>query len=50
MKKVLLDANKNFYKANMHCHSTLSDGRMTIEELKEQVNKNIRFLTKNYNQ
>jgi len=34
MKKVLLDANKNFYKANMHCHSTLSDGHMTVEELK----------------
>lgn len=23
------------YKANLHCHSTLSDGRMTPEELKE---------------
>ena len=35
MRKVLLDSNKNFYKANLHCHSTNSDGRMTVEELKE---------------
>lgn len=36
MKKVLLDGNKKFFKANMHCHSTKSDGRMTVEELKER--------------
>ena len=35
MKKILLDASKGFYKGNMHCHSTLSDGKMTPEELKE---------------
>lgn len=35
MKKILLDENKNFYKANMHCHSTNSDGTMTVEEIKE---------------
>ncbi len=34
MKKKLLDASKGFYKGNMHCHSTLSDGKMTPEELK----------------
>lgn len=34
-KKILLDSKKNFYKGNMHCHSTLSDGNMTPEELKE---------------
>lgn len=33
-KKVLLDKSKNFYKGNMHCHSTLSDGTRTPEELK----------------
>ncbi len=33
--KVLLDKNKNFYKGNMHCHSTLSDGTFTPEELKK---------------
>ncbi len=35
MKKILLDANKNFYKGNMHCHSSLSDGHFSPEELKE---------------
>lgn len=34
MKKILLDGEKPFYKGNMHCHSTLSDGKMTPEELK----------------
>ncbi len=34
MKKMLLDAAKGFYKGNMHCHSTLSDGKMTPEALK----------------
>ena len=32
--KILLDKNKKFYKGNMHCHSTLSDGTFTPEELK----------------
>ena len=32
--KILLDENKPFYKANLHCHSTLSDGKRTVEELK----------------
>ncbi len=35
MKKFLLTDKKNFYKANLHCHSTVSDGRKTPEELKE---------------
>ena len=35
MKKYLLPQNANSYKANMHCHSTLSDGAQTPEELKE---------------
>ncbi len=39
MKKVLLDGNKNYYKANLHCHSTKSDGNMTVEELKEHYKK-----------
>lgn len=33
--KILIDKNKNFYKGNMHCHSTLSDGTFTPEELKK---------------
>ena len=35
MKKYFLPRNGNFYKANLHCHSTLSDGRKTPEEIKE---------------
>lgn len=40
MKKVLLDSSKNFYKANLHCHSTKSDGKVTVEEIKEHYKKN----------
>ena len=35
MKKHLLPQKGNFYKANMHCHSNLSDGQHTPEELKK---------------
>ena len=35
MKKFLLPENVNGYKANLHCHSTLSDGTKTPEEIKE---------------
>lgn len=34
-KKILFGNSKNFYKANMHCHSNLSDGKLTPEELKD---------------
>ena len=30
----LIDEKKRFYKANLHAHSTVSDGEMTPEELK----------------
>jgi len=33
LEKVLL-GNHKFYKGNLHCHSNLSDGRLTPEELK----------------
>ena len=33
MKKYLLPTQKNAYKANLHAHSTLSDGNLTPEEL-----------------
>ncbi len=36
MKKYLLPENGNFYKANLHCHSTLSDGKLTVDEIKEE--------------
>ena len=35
MRKYLLP-EKKCYKANLHCHSTVSDGDMTPEELKEK--------------
>lgn len=36
MKKYLLPENGNFYKSNLHCHSTFSDGKWTPEEIKEK--------------
>ena len=33
--KVFISKDKKQFKANMHCHSTISDGRLTPEELKE---------------
>ena len=35
MKKHLLPEDGKFYKANLHCHTTVSDGRRTPEEIKE---------------
>ena len=35
MKKHLISENGKFYKANLHCHTTISDGKMTPEEVKE---------------
>ena len=35
MMQELISNNKKAYKANLHAHSTLSDGRMTPEELVE---------------
>ena len=34
MKKYLLPETGNFYKANLHCHTTYSDGRKTPEQVK----------------
>lgn len=34
MRKYLLPENGNFYKANLHCHSNISDGALSVEELK----------------
>ena len=39
MKKFLLPENSVPLKANLHCHSTFSDGRRTPEELKEEYKK-----------
>ena len=35
MKKMLLSSEKNFYKANLHCHTNLSDGALSPEEVKK---------------
>ena len=35
MKKYLIPEEGKFYKANLHCHTTISDGKMTPEEVKE---------------
>ena len=35
MRQYVLPKDGNFYKANLHCHSTNSDGKMSPEELKE---------------
>ena len=39
MKKYLLPPNGNFYKANLHNHTTISDGRLTPEQVKEEYLK-----------
>ncbi len=35
MRKYLLPETGNDYKANLHCHSTISDGRLSVERLRE---------------
>lgn len=35
----LLDPKKSFYKANLHCHSTRSDGHASLEEIKAEYMK-----------
>ena len=35
MRKYLLPENVNWYRANMHCHSNISDGSLSPEELKK---------------
>lgn len=40
MRKYLLPKEGKFYKANLHAHSTQSDGRQTPEELKARYKEN----------
>ena len=42
MKKYLLPQKGTFYKANLHCHTTCSDGRYTPEQIKQK------YLAKGY--
>ncbi len=39
MRKYLLPEKGTYYKANLHCHSTVSDGRWTPEEIKRAYMK-----------
>ena len=39
MKKYLFKNDQNLYKANLHCHTTVSDGKMTPEEVKDTYKK-----------
>ena len=39
MKRYLLGGNGYFYKANLHVHSTVSDGCWTPEQIKEEYQK-----------
>ncbi len=39
MRKYLLPEGGKFYKANLHSHSTVSDGRFTAEEMKTEYMK-----------
>ena len=36
MRKYLLPQKGKFYKANLHCHTTFSDGNMTPQEIKDE--------------
>lgn len=38
--KILLNSKQNKYKANLHCHSTFSDGNLTPDELKKVYTEN----------
>lgn len=40
MKQYLISPEKKQYKANLHCHSTLSDGHLSPEALKELYKSN----------
>ena len=35
MRKYLFSAGEHIYKANLHCHTTVSDGAWTVEQTKE---------------
>ena len=40
MKKYLLPETGTYYKANLHCHSNMSDGIYSPEEIKEKYKQN----------
>ncbi len=40
MRKYLLSKEGNFYKANLHCHTNISDGKLSPEEIKNAYKSN----------
>ena len=40
MKQYFLPHEGGAFKANLHCHSTVSDGRLTVKQIKEHYMKN----------
>ena len=36
MKRYLLPKEGEFFKANLHCHTTISDGKWSPEKVKEE--------------
>ena len=40
MKKYLLPESGAFFKANLHCHTTFSDGNMTPQDVKDEYTAN----------
>ncbi len=39
MRKILISKDLNSYKANLHCHSTYSDGKLTVKTLRDEYKK-----------
>ena len=39
MKDQILLPEGTYYKANLHCHTTLSDGHLTPQQVKEEYQK-----------
>lgn len=39
MKKYIISPHLNWYRANMHCHTTISDGHFSPEEIKDVYKK-----------
>ena len=39
MKRYLFPENAKFYKANLHCHTTVSDGTLTPQRVKDEYKK-----------
>jgi len=43
MKSILIDEHKKWCKANLHCHTTNSDGFFASEQIKEMYQKDMKW-------